>query len=420
MCTAKVSLRRPTPEGKTNMVSAFQNRVKTFKDHAAEVGKVSISGLMLSTGCGHACKHCGVSCTSFEKGESLSGGTVLAAQQRGFFKKDSRPILTGGEPLEHPCVGDIYSMLRRDGIYPTIPATNGFTAPQQVQDFESSSYPLYFLGDIDRVSFHILDRWRGNSPGRDNILKKMLLRGLTEVDVIAEFGAEKETIVSWLQTIIRILDSEEILAKKGDRWVSVALRGLPFMGGNSLFGGDVLGPVHHIYMAGRGRTLNGLWVDDTHFIETDMNIPSELGGALLYPNGDLVSFFLACNYWFPSAKARIGTINDDPKVLRANLRTLLVDFFNRSLSKGVEEWDLEIEHHFQNEEGSFTCMLAVFNLVKFDPEIQRLFGEIMRRTDALDFNISGSIHLGLELSSDVFLRALEKRVQSSYVNALTR
>jgi hypothetical protein len=359
----------------------IKESLELAKDEAKKGVDTSIVGVMTTTGCHHACKHCGECAPAYEKGQVITLDTIHKARQTLGF---NTPNLTGGEPLDHPQILEILDVTEG-----RVEITNGFSP--FVHPKENWSTILDGVVFDGSVSFQIFDRWNGVSEGRDAVIKYLILNASEcNVRLIAIPSNVKDTIIAWAKTILRLLSDEQVLESlRTDTFSRDLFSGLPCIGDVS---------ISTVLKTGRGQLLSdALW---SNRISCSLNLPdfskpldpedAPFGGTFLDPNGTLGAYFLACNHWFHHKKARIGaTIHDDVDMVQERLVRKLVDYFEEKLQRDDAIFESELFRMADNTRLDLELERHIW-LARYDPEVIKLFEEINRTLTSNGISLVGA------------------------------
>ena len=149
----ELCIRRPTDSQRKKMVAKFMYGLGAVEGIAKKLSYVKIQAISTDSACGHGCRHCGNCTRPKNQSDPILLEDIKLAKGRGLIGWGAQ--LTGGEPLDHPQIEDIFDMLADLGMF--LGATNGFS--ERERWYEQHKEILEVAGRfISEVSFHTFDR----------------------------------------------------------------------------------------------------------------------------------------------------------------------------------------------------------------------------------------------------------------------
>ena len=300
----------------------------------AETISPLVHSIMVTTECDHGCRFCYLPSVPRARGGSISLETIRKAiVTLGLYKS---PVLTGGEPLDHPDIVAIATATNGK-----IDFTNGFST--EIQPQHCIEILNAISGRIQAVSFSIHEKDAGANSGRDIVLKHAILTRTEpyRIKFLVEFGKGYEILDAWLDTLLTMVHDEQIQsAMMVDGRVSEHIAALPGIQ-------QINFNFSPIAKVGRGLKLNGTYVgDEISFIPESFDMVDEIvGGSVLYPDGRLASLFLQCSGQMTTNI--FATLDDTPTVQERALRSMLHEYLSEKLTRSDAEFEREALHYFE-------------------------------------------------------------------------
>ncbi|MEK6979111.1 MAG: radical SAM protein [Candidatus Micrarchaeota archaeon] len=328
----------------------------------AETVSPRVHSIMVTTGCDHGCRFCYLPSVPHGRGESISLETIRKAiVTLGLYKS---PVLTGGEPLDHPDIAAIVTATNGK-----IDFTNGFST--EIQPQRCVEILNKVSNRIQAVSFSIHEKDAGSNPGRDIVLKHAVLTRPEPYTLkfLVEFGKGYEILDAWLDTLLTLVCDKQIQSAMREN-VSVsnhiaALPGIQLINFNP-------SPIAKV---GRGLKLDGIYVgDEISFIpEAFDSVDKIIGGSVLFPDGRLASLFLQCSGQMTTNI--FATLDDAPDVQKRALRSMLNEYLSEKLARSDEAFEREAHHYFEREFQLLNFLIEFLSTFR-RPDIKKKLVEI--------------------------------------------
>jgi hypothetical protein len=272
-------------------------------------------------------------------------------------------VITGGEPLDHPHITDIVER----GLFSRIPFTNGFS---RTMEPEAATRVLAKVANrIGAISFHVHDH---ANVGRDEVLKFFLRQGETpNIQFLIEPGKEKELLLGWADTLLRLLQDPVLTIKLADPQVYEAFY--------RLFGVAVGVTTNTgvIYRSGRGVALHGLDAEKLSIRPTmvDHGTLRSLHGVHLLPDGGLVPSFFSCSLIREPGKYVFATLDDSKTAIKARLREVILAHIASRLNQTEDGFRQEVQEHFRYMDTRISSALKMISLLG-DPHIRARLAQV--------------------------------------------
>ncbi|MFA5049798.1 MAG: radical SAM protein [Candidatus Micrarchaeia archaeon] len=379
----------PNKRQMENMKKTYTTeRLGLFEKSSENIRQLKVGAIVVNQGCAHQCSFCMASVPYFNEKLLLPLEIIRMAKARIDFATDI--LLTGGEPLEHPEIIKIAEMCSNGFSI----VTNGFSGEGIPKDkWQETLNSLNGIKDgVIEVSFHLLDRWKGNKPGRNIILKnKIFDTAKFCARLLCELGSEQQTITTYLNTILDILETTF-----KSRYCKVNAFGYQILEGtmiNELYSLPVLPLLPLIIQkVGKGKDMVGLSNTNNilpslrkRYFSNSLNIiestTDEISKLILLTNGKLLPACLSLDgTTYDDEEYIIGTVDDSHEKLVQNLKEAIKRYCDREKDISNDRLESNILESIEDNRLQIESYLMVLEILG-DPKINELINNIERYCD---------------------------------------